>query len=205
MGKIIGLGCAGIVALVLVFGAIAGATVWGSYNSMNGQQQAVNQGWSQVENVYQRRYDLIPNLVNTVQGAANFEKSTFIEIAQARASVGQMKISAAQAPQTAEQLKQFQEAQGQLGSALSRLMMVTENYPELKANQNFLDLQAQIEGTENRISVERRNFTVAVQTYNTTISSLPAKLWASTFGFQPRPYFEATEAAQNAPVVNFKQ
>ena len=147
----------GVVVLLVV--AIAG----GSYNRLVRLQQAVDTEWAQVQNVYQRRADLVPNLVATVSGAANFEKSTLTEVTQARASVGQVKLNPGSAPTDAAKLAEFDRAQGQLSSALSRLLVVSEQYPQLRATQNFQDLQAQLEGTENRISVERRNFNMAVQ------------------------------------------
>jgi LemA protein len=141
--------------------------------------------------------------VNTVSGAANFEKSTLTEITNARASVGRVQLDPSKAPTDAAQLEQFQAAQGQLSNALSRLLVVVENYPELKANQNFLTLQAQLEGTENRISVERNKFNEVVQSYNTQVRSFPTNLIAGTFGFTPRPYFTAQAGAEKAPTVNF--
>jgi len=175
----------------------------GSYNGLIGSSQAVDSSWAQVQNVYQRRADLIPNLVQTVQGAANFEKSTIVQVTEARASVGKMTINQNQAPTDAAQLAEFQKAQGQLGTALSRLLMVSENYPDLKASANFRDLQAQLEGTENRITVERGRFNSIVQEYNTKIRSLPTVFFAGFLGFQSRPYFQATAGAENAPSVKF--
>jgi LemA protein len=166
-------------------------------------QQNVDAKWAQVQNVYQRRADLIPNLVNTVTGAANFEKSTLEAVTNARASVGRVQLDPNKAPTDAAQLEQFQAAQGQLSNALSRLLVVSERYPELKANQNFQQLQAQLEGTENRISVERGNFNEAVQTYNTTVRRFPTNLFAGMLGFQPRPFFNAQPGAEKAPTVNF--
>src|SRR5437588_5868984 len=160
------IGCLGIVGIILFIVRIGGCAVAGSYNRLVGLQQKVDQSWAQVQNVYQRRADLIPNLVNTVSGAANFEKSTLVEVTNARASVGRVQIDPNKAPADAAKLEEFQQAQGQLSNALSRLLVVVERYPELKANQNFLSLQAQLEGTENRISVERGNFNTAVQDYN---------------------------------------
>lgn len=187
----------GVVALLIV--GIAG----GSYNHLVRLQQAVNTQWAQVQNVYQRRADLVPNLVATVSGAANFEKSTLTEVTAARASVGQVKLNASTAPTDAAQLAEFERAQGQLSSALSRLLVVSEQYPQLRATQNFQDLQAQLEGTENRISVERRNFNEAVQQYNTAIKSFPAVFYAGIFGFKERPYFAATPGAETPPKVQF--
>lgn len=195
--------------LLIVLGSILGLIVIlilsavGSYNGLVGSSQAVDSSWAQVQNVYQRRADLIPNLVQTVQGAANFEKSTIVQVTEARASVGKMTINQNQAPATAEQLQQFQQAQGQLGNALSRLLAVSENYPDLKASANFRDLQAQLEGTENRIAVERGRFTQIVQEYNTKIKTLPTVFFAALLGFQPKPYFQAAAGAETAPTVKF--
>jgi len=187
----------GFLALVMV--AIAG----GSYNHLVKLSQAVDSQWAQVQNVYQRRADLVPNLVATVSGAANFEKSTLTEVTDARASVGQVKLDPNTAPTDPAQLAAFQKAQDGLSSALSRLLVVSENYPDLKATANFLDLQAQIEGSENRIAVERRNFNTAVQDYDTVIQQFPAVTVAAMFGFHPKPYFSAQPGADTAPKVNF--
>ena len=177
--------------------------VVGSYNGLVASSQAVDASWAQVQNVYQRRADLIPNLVNTVQGAANFEKSTIVQVTEARASVGKVNINQNQAPTDAAQLEQFQKAQGQLSNALSRLLVVSEKYPDLKASANFRDLQAQLEGTENRITVERGRFNEVVQAYDTKIKTLPTVLFAALAGFQPKPYFQATVGAETAPAVKF--
>jgi len=185
------------VIVVLILSAI------GSYNGLIGSSQAVDASWAQVQNVYQRRADLIPNLVQTVQGAANFEKSTIVQVTEARASVGKVNVNQNQAPTDPAQLAQFQQAQGQLGSALSRLLVVAENYPDLKATANFRDLQAQLEGTENRITVERGRFNTAVQSYNTKIRTFPTVLFAGILNFQPKPYFQATAGAETAPSVKF--
>ena len=171
--------------------------------SVSAAWQGVNAQWAQVQNNYQRRADLIPNLVQTVQGAANFEKSTLEEVTRARASVGQVKIDQNTAPTDAAKLAEFQQAQGQLSSALSRLLVVSERYPELKANANFRDLQAQLEGTENRITVARMDFNNAVQAYNTTVKSFPTVLYAGMLGFKEKPYFQATAGAETPPKVNF--
>jgi LemA protein len=197
------IGCGGLV-VILIFVLIVGAlAVGGIYNRLVKSQQAVDQSWAQVQNVYQRRADLIPNLVNTVSGQANFEKSTLEAVTNARASVGRVQLDPSKAPTDAAQLQQFQAAQGQLSNALSRLLVVTENYPQLRANEGFLTLQAQLEGTENRISVERGNFNSAVQSYNTAVKSFPANLVAGMFGFAPRPFFNAQPGAEKAPNVNF--
>jgi LemA protein len=199
------MGCGALLAILLVIAVIAAFAVGGLYNRLVRLQQAVDQSWAQVQNVYQRRADLIPNLVNTVSGAANFEKSTLTEVTNARASVGrvQMQLDPNKAPATAAQLEQFQAAQGQLSNALSRLLLVSERYPELKANQNFLSLQAQLEGTENRISVERGNFNTVVQNYNVAVRSFPANLIAGMLGFLPRPFFAAQAGAEKPPPVQF--
>ncbi|NBV21534.1 MAG: LemA family protein [Proteobacteria bacterium] len=187
--------------MLLVGLVIIGLLMAGSYNQLVAQSQNVNKSWAQVQNVYQRRADLIPNLVQTVQGAANFEKSTLVEITDARASVGKIQIN--NAPSEAGKLAEFEQAQGRLSSALSRLLVVVEKYPDLKANSNFRDLQVQLEGTENRISVERGSFNDAVQSYNTAISSFPAVFYAGMFGFKERPYFAAKAGAEEAPKVQF--
>ncbi|MBA2241598.1 MAG: LemA family protein [Chthoniobacterales bacterium] len=192
--------CGGmLIALIAVFG-LSGC---GSYNRLVTLEQNVNKKWADVQSVYQRRSDLIPNLVSTVQGAANFEKSTLTEVVNARASVGQVKLDPSKAPTDAAQLEQFQQAQGQLSTALSRLLVVSENYPQLRATEAFQNLQAQLEGTENRISVERNNFNGAVQEYNTAMSRFPTNLLNKMFGFQSRPFFTSQAGAERAPSVNF--
>ncbi|TAL00418.1 MAG: LemA family protein [Verrucomicrobia bacterium] len=200
--KKVAIGCGillvlGIIVLAVVLGA------GGSYNQLVKRAQAVDASWAQVQNVYQRRADLIPNLVATVSGAANFEKSTLTEITAARASVGQLKIDPNSAPTDAAKLAEFDKAQSGLSSALSRLLVVIERYPDLKANSNFRDLQAQLEGTENRISVERGRFNEAVQSYNTAIKSFPAVFYAGWFGFKEKPYFTAIAGAETPPKVQF--
>src|ERR1700720_4828920 len=197
------IGCGGLVVILLFIIVIAALALGGIYNRLVRLQQGVDQRWAQVQNVYQRRADLIPNLVNTVAGAANFEKSTLVEVTNARASVGRVQLDPNKAPTDAAQLEQFQAAQGQLSNALSRLLVVVERYPELKANQNFLSLQAQLEGTENRISVERNNFNGAVQDFNTAVRRFPTNMIAGMFGFSPRPFFAAQPGAEKAPTVNF--
>src|SRR5438270_2104701 len=197
------IGCLGIGAIILFVVLVGGCAVAGSYNRLVGLQQKVDQSWAQVQNVYQRRADLIPNLVNTVQGAANFEKSTLTEVTNARASVGRVQLDPNKAPTDAAQLQQFQAAQGQLSNALSRLLVVAENYPQLRSNENFLGLQAQLEGTENRISVERNNFNGAVQDFNTAVRRFPTNMVAGMFGFSPRPFFAAQPGSEKTPTVNF--
>jgi LemA protein len=201
--KKFGLGCGVIVGILILIGIILTVIGVGTYNRLVGLSQGVDARWADVQNVYQRRLDLIPNLVNTVSGAANFEKSTLTEITEARASVGQVKVDSTKAPDDPKQLQQFQAAQDRLSSALSRLLVVVERYPELRATQNFRDLQAQLEGTENRIAVERRNFNQAVQEYNTASRRFPGVFFARMFGFTPKPYFQAQAGAESAPKVNF--
>ena len=192
--------CAGlIIALV----ALHGLTGCNTYNRLVLLEQKVNKKWADVQSVYQRRADLIPNLVNTVQGAANFEKSTLTEVTNARASVGRVQLDPNKAPTDAKRLEEFQQAQGQLSNALSRLLVVSENYPQLRATEGFQNLQAQLEGTENRISVERNNFNSAVQQYNTALSTFPTNMLNKMFGFQPKPFFTAQAGAEKAPTVNF--
>ncbi len=183
--------------------ALAAVAMWAisAYNGMVKLDEAVSTSWSNVENQYQRRADLIPNLVNTVKGYASHEKETFEAVVAARTKATQMTVDADNL--TPEKLQEFQKAQGEVGAALSRLLAITEAYPELKANQNFLELQAQLEGTENRISVERKNFNETARTFNTSIRTFPRSLLAGIFGFEKRPYFEAEEGANKAPDVQF--
>jgi LemA protein len=197
------IGCGGLLLILLFVAFVIGLFFWGTYNRLVTLDQEVNKKWGDVQTVYQRRADLIPNLVNTVQGAANFEKSTLTEVTNARASVGRVQLDPNKAPTDAAQLQQFQAAQGELSSALSRLLVVAERYPELRATRNFQELQAQLEGTENRIAVERNNFNGAVQAYNTTVRSFPTNLIAGMFGFPPKPFFNAQPGAEKAPTVNF--
>jgi LemA protein len=196
------IGCGVLVVLgliVLIVVAIAG----GSYNRLVRLSQGVDASWAQVQADYQRRADLIPNLVATVSGAANFEKSTLTEITEARASVGKVNIDSKAAPTDPAKLAEFDQAQSQLSSALSRLLVVVERYPDLKATANFMGLQAQLEGTENRITVARRDFNDAVQAYDTAIKSFPAVFYAGAFGFHDKPYFAATAGSETAPKVQF--
>ncbi len=188
---------------IIIIAVIAVIAIYGvsSYNSMVSQEEAVGTAWSNVENQYQRRADLIPNLVNTVKGYAAHEKETFDAVVSARAKATQTTVSIDDL--TPEKMEAYQRAQGEVGSALSRLLAVTENYPELKANENFQTLQAQLEGTENRISVERRNFNDVARAYNTSIRRFPKNIFAGMFGFEKRPYFEAQEDAEKAPEVKF--
>ena len=203
MGNRTGLGC--VIAIVVIILIVVVPAI-GSYNQLVQQDQAVQAQWGQVQNVYQRRADLIPNLVQTVKGVANFEKSTYIAVAEARAKVGQVQLPSPQAI-TSDQhaLSQFQSAQDGLSAALSRLLVVVERYPELKANENFLTLQAQLEGTENRIAVERMRYNDAAQTFNTTRQSFPTVFYANFFGdrFKTKAYFQAQPGAETAPAVKF--
>ncbi len=195
MSKAMGCGLAALAAVViLALWAMSG------YNSLVGLDENTKSAWAQVENQYQRRVDLIPNLVETVKGAANFERGTLEAVTEARAKVGQIKFSGV--PQ-AEDFARFQAAQDGLSSALSRLMAVVENYPELKATEGFRDLQAQLEGTENRIAVERRSFNEAAQGFNTARRRFPTVLLANLMGFAERAYFEATPGSENPPAVKF--
>ena len=188
---------------IILIAVIAIAAIWGisAYNGLVKMDESVNTAWSNVENQYQRRADLIPNLVNTVKGYAAHEKETLEAVMAARSKATQMTIDADNL--TPEKLQEYQKVQGEIGSALGRLLAITENYPDLKANQNFMELQAQLEGTENRISVERRNFNEVARTYNTSIRTFPKSILAGMFGFDKRPYFEAEEGANKAPEVKF--
>jgi LemA protein len=195
------LGCLGVIVIVVIIAALSGI---GTYNSLNKLDQAVKSQWAQVENQYQRRADLVPNLVETVKGAAAFEKDTFTAVTEARSKVGQVKLDASNL-NNPEAFAQFQQAQDGLSSALSRLMVVIEKYPELKATENFRTLQSQLEGTENRITVERMRFNEAAQAFNTKRMSFPTVLMAGLFGsrFAEKPYFKAQAGAETAPKVKF--
>ena len=195
-----GLGCLAAVVVVVVILAVM---VGGSYNRLVGLSQAADAQWAQVESVYQRRADLIPNLVATVQGAANFEKSTLEAVTAARASVGKVQVNAANLPNDPQAFAKFEQAQAGLSSALSRLMVVVERYPELKANANFQTLQTQIEGSENRITVERMRYNEVAQAYNTARLKFPTNLFASMFGFKEKAYFKAAPGSDRAPAVEF--
>lgn len=189
-----------IIALVVVAGIIA-LWIGSSYNSMVGKDEAVKSQWGNVQNAYQRRSDLIPNLVSTVKGYAQHEQKTLTDVMNARANATQVKLTPDQL--TSENLQKFQQAQGELSNALGRLMMVREAYPDLKANQNFIALQDELAGTENRISTERNRFNELAKTYNTTTRKFPGNIIASLFGFEQKAYFEADQAAQQAPKVEF--
>ena len=188
---------------IIILVVLAVVAVWAvtGYNGLVKADEAVSNAWSNVENQYQRRADLIPNLVNTVKGYASHEKETLDAVISARTRATQVTVDADNL--TPEKLLEYQKAQGEVGAALGRLLAITEAYPDLKANQNFLELQAQLEGTENRISVERRNFNDVAKNYNTSIRTFPRNLLAGMFGFDKRPYFEAQEGAEQAPVVQF--
>ena len=194
-------GCIPILIIVILILLIGGCSIKSSYNNMVTMDQDVKSKWGQVENQYQRRMDLIPNLVNTVKGAANFEQQTLTQVIQARASATQIKVDPNDL--SPEKIQQFQQAQGQLSQALGRLMVVSERYPQLTATQNFKDLQAQLEGTENRITVARQDFNNSVQGYNAQIRKFPAVLWAGIFGFREKGFFQAQAGADQAPQVNF--
>lgn len=189
--------------IVVVIVGVLGFWVKGKYNGLVTLDENVKQAWSQVQTDYQRRADLIPNLVATVQGAANFEQETLQKVIEARASATQPQINADNLLNDPQAFQKFQQAQDNLGAALGRLLVVVEKYPDLKANQNYRDLQTQLEGTENRIAVSRRRFNEAVQGYNTTQRSFPTVLFANMFGFAQKPYFEASGQAQEAPKVDF--
>ena len=188
---------------IIVLALIAIIALWGvkSYNQFVTAEENVETAWSQVENQYQRRSDLIPNLVNTVKGYAAHEQTTLEQVIAARAQATAIKLDAAQ--MTTDQIQAFNDAQGQLSMALGRLMAVSEAYPDLKANQNFLELQAQLEGTENRITVARNTFNEQAKAYNVLIRRFPKNIIAQMFGFEKKPYFEAEEGAEKAPTVEF--
>lgn len=193
----------GIITLIVVAVVAIGLFSWvkSAYNGMVKGDEGVQAAWSQVENVYQRRADLIPNLVATVKGYAEHESETLESVVAARSKATQMTLDAENL--TPEALEKYQKAQGELSNALGRLLMIQENYPNLKANQNFLDLQSQLEGTENRIAVERQKFNEAARAYNTLIRQFPKNIIAGMFGFEKKPYFEADETAKTAPKVEF--
>lgn len=191
-----------IIAIILIgIGLITVGSIIRMYNKLPTLEEGVNRQWANVESAYQRRADLIPNLVNTVKGVANFEQQTLTQVIEARAKATSVNIN----PENlnAESIKQFQQAQSGLTSALSRLMVVVEKYPELKATQNFMELQSQLEGTENRINVERNKFNEEAQKYNSYIRRFPNNIFAGMFGFSKKAYFEAEEGSQKAPEVKF--
>lgn len=194
-GTIILLVVAGVFLLLLMNGC-------GSYNNMVNKQEATTSTWGEVENQYQRRMDLVPNLVNTVKGVANFEQKTLTDVIQARANASSIKVDASKL--SPEQIQKFQSSQGELSQALGRLMVVAEQYPQLKATENFRTLQDQLEGTENRIAVARGNFNKAVQDYNAYIRKFPQVIYSGMMGFDKKGYFEATQGAEKAPEVSFE-
>ncbi len=192
-----------LIIILAVIGIVLILIMWSSsrYNSLVTKEEGVTAAWAQVENVYQRRADLIPNLVNTVKGYADFEKGTLTAVIEARSKATSVTIDPTKLNES--NIQQFQQAQDGLSSALSRLMVVVEKYPDLKANQNFMDLQAQLEGTENRIATERRNFNQTAQDYNTQIRRFPSNIFAGMFGFDKKAYFQADAGAEKAPEVKF--
>ena len=190
-----------LLVLIIVAVIALGVVLVPSYNGLVKAEEEIDSVWANVESTYQRRADLIPNLVNTVKGQANFEQETLTGVVEARAKATQTKIDPAN--MTEEQLAQFQQNQNAVGSALSRLLVTVEKYPELKAHEGFMNLQAQLEGTENRINVARNKSNDAARTYNQKVRQFPTKLAAVIFGFKEKPYFKSTEGAQNAPTVDF--
>jgi LemA protein len=200
-GAVAGLGC---LAIIVIAALVIGSSAYGTYNSLVEKQQAVESAWAQVENVYQRRADLIPNLVATVKGYASHESEVLEEVTASRSKVGSMQVTPEVLNNPAE-FQKFQQAQAGLGNALSRLMVVVERYPDLKANENFRALQDQLEGTENRIANERRHFNDAAQEYNTSVSKFPGNIFARMFGFQKKPYFQSTPGSEKAPVIDFSK
>ena len=203
MSKKVGIGCAIIVGIIIIFGIILVSYGVGSYNKIVQLNESVKEKWSQVENVYQRRYDLIPNLVETVKGYASHEKETFTAVTEARAKAGGTFNISDKVLNDPQMFQKFQQAQASLGGALQRLMVVIEKYPELKANQNFLSLQDQLEGTENRITVERKRFNQTAREYNIYIKRFPRVIIANMFGFKEKLYFKSQEGAETAPKVKF--
>ena len=187
--------------ILIIIAVAAGLGLMSSYNGLVKAETEIDSVWANVESSYQRRADLIPNLVNTVKGQANFEQQTLTNVIEARAKATQTKIDPSNL--TEEQLNEFQQNQNQVGSALSRLLVTVEQYPQLKANEGFMNLQAQLEGTENRINVARNKFNEAAREYNQKIRTFPTKLVAMIFGFKEKPYFKSVAGAENAPTVNF--
>ena len=187
--------------ILIIIAVAAGLGLMSSYNGLVKAETEIDSVWANVESSYQRRADLIPNLVNTVKGQANFEQQTLTNVIEARAKATQTKIDPSNI--TEEQLNEFQQNQNQVGSALSRLLVTVEQYPQLKANEGFMNLQAQLEGTENRINVARNKFNEAARIYNEKVRQFPTKLAAMIFGFKAKPYFKSAAGAENAPTVNF--
>jgi LemA protein len=192
-----------IIGAVVFLGIILLLSIPSTYNKLVTSEENVNKKWADVQGAYQRRADLIPNLVSTVKGYANHEQQTLIGVIEARAKATQTQLNIDPTKLDDASLAKYQKAQDEMGSALSRLLVTVEQYPDLKANQNFLQLQAQLEGTENRINVERRNFNEAVQAYNSKLRSFPTNIMAGIFGFSKKPYFEAKAGAEDAPKVEF--
>lgn len=194
----------GYVTLIVIVAVVLVLFFWikGMYNSMVRMDETVSQAWAQVENVYQRRADLVPNLVATVKGYAEHESSTLEAVVEARAKATQATVDPSSLSE--DELARFMSAQNELGTAIGRLLVSVEHYPDLKANQNFLELQAQLEGTENRITVERQKFNEAARNYNVAIRRFPNNIFAGMFGFEKKGYFEASEGAEQAPVVSFE-
>jgi LemA protein len=203
MNRNIAIGCGCLVAALVLVVVVLGVYIVSGYNRLVPTQASVDTAWANVQTQYQRRADLIPNLVKTVEGAANFEKSTLTDVINARANATKVTIDMSKAPTDPEALKRFQQAQDGLSSTLGRLLAVSENYPDLKANTNFRDLQAQLEGTENRITVARGDFNKAAQAYNVMVRSFPTVLYAGLLGFGPKAYFTSAAGAENAPSVSF--
>ena len=192
-----------LIGVLVLIGAIALLTIPGIYNSLVSSEENVNKKWADVQGAYQRRADLIPNLVSTVKGYAKHEQETLIKVVEQRANATKPTFNIDPTKLDENSLAQFQKSQEELGSAISRLLVTVEKYPDLKANQNFLELQAQLEGTENRINVERRNFNEAVQAFNSKLRRFPTNMLAGMFGFSKKPYFQAQQGAQDAPKVEF--
>lgn len=192
-----------IIGVIVLLVIVIFSSLKGTYNGLVTKEENVNKKWADVQGAYQRRTDLIPNLVSTVKGYAKFEQETLIKVIEQRANATKPTINLDATKLDANTLAQFQKTQDELGSSLSKLMVVVEKYPDLKANQNFLQLQAQLEGTENRINVERRNFNESVQLFNSSLRSFPTNILAGMFGFSQKPYFAAQAGAENAPKVEF--
>lgn len=192
-----------VIGVIVVIAAILILPLMGIYNGLVSSEENVNKKWADVQGAYQRRADLIPNLVNTVKGYADFEQQTLIKVIEERANATRPQLNLDPTKLDDASLAQYQKAQDELGQSLSRLLVVVEQYPDLKANQNFLDLQTQLEGTENRINVERRNFNESVQQFNTKLRKFPTNMIAGMFGFKSKPYFQSQPGAENAPKVEF--
>jgi LemA protein len=192
-----------IIGGLVLLGIVLFSSIKGAYNGLVGMEEKVNKSWADVQGAYQRRADLIPNLVNTVKGYANHEQQTLIKVIEQRAKATQTNLNIDPATLDEATLAKYQKAQEEIGSSLSRLLVTVEQYPDLKANQNFLELQSQLEGTENRINVERRNFNEAVQSFNSKLRSFPTNILGGIFGFVKKPYFQSDAGAEDAPKVEF--